>query len=180
MHLPRGTRQTPDVAMILPGAEAATTSRPHGWEEVVRNRNVQLGLTLVGLLALMALLAPVLPLHNPDRLFPEGLDDNGMPMPPSTMFWLGTDSLGRDVFSRLWFGSRISLSVGTVAMLTATFIGALVGLVAGYGWRWVDRVLMRLTDIMLALPAMLLAIALAGIIAANKDPPPPAPEPPTA
>jgi len=128
-----------------------------------------MGLTLIGLLVLVALLAPLLPLYDPQHLFPDGLDDSGMPRPPSARFWLGTDSLGRDVLSRAWYGARISLLVGTVAMLTATGIGVAVGMVAGYSWRWIDGILMRCTDVMMALPAMLLAIALAGIIAANKD-----------
>ena len=153
-------------------SESALAPQLGGWRALLRNRNVQLGLILIGILAAVAVLAPFLPIHDPDRQFPDGLDSQGMPVPPSSEFWLGTDSLGRDVFSRLCYGSRVSLTVGTVAMLTATLIGAFIGLLAGYSWRWIDQLLMRFTDIMLALPAMLLAIALAGIIAANKEPPP--------
>jgi ABC-type dipeptide/oligopeptide/nickel transport system permease subunit len=87
-----------------------------------------------------------------------------MPLPPSRRFPLGTDSLGRDVLSRLLHGTRISLTVGAVAMLTALATGVLVGLYAGYWGGWVDVVLMRLTDVVLALPALLLAIALAGLM----------------
>jgi peptide/nickel transport system permease protein len=157
-------------------AEAVAGAERRGWREAVRNRNVQMGLVLVGLLALVAVFAPILSRHDPDQLFADGLDEKGMPVAPSGRFWLGTDSLGRDIFSRALYGSRISLLVGVVAVLTATGIGIGVGLVAGYSWRWVDMILMRCTDIMMALPAVLLAIALAGIIAANKDDSPVAPE----
>ena len=87
-----------------------------------------------------------------------------MPVGPCPLFPLGADSLGRDVLSRVLYGTRISLTVGTVAMLTATAIGVLVGLLAGYDRRRVDTVLMRFTDIMMTIPTLLLAIALAGLM----------------
>ena len=122
------------------------------------------GLLIVGLITVTALGAPVWAPHPPDHQFPAGLDDFGMPRPPSREFLLGTDSLGRDVLSRIIYGARISLLVGTVAMLTAVCLGTLVGLVSGYFGRRLDFLLMRLTDIMMTFPALLLAIALVAVL----------------
>lgn len=134
------------------------------WRELVSNRLVRAGIFLIALLALAAVLASVIAPHDPNTQFKEGLDANGMPVPPGGRFLLGTDSLGRDVFSRVLYGARISLSVGLVAMLTATIIGVLIGLLSGYYGRGVDAVLMRFTDIMMTIPPLLLAIAFAGLM----------------
>jgi len=128
------------------------------------NRLVIAGAAVVGLLVVVGVAAPVLAPHNPATQFAAGLDASGMPVAPCSRFLLGTDSLGRDVLSRVIFGSRISLTVGTVAVLTATFIGVVVGLFAGYFGRATDTVLMRLTDMTMTIPALLLAIALAGLM----------------
>jgi ABC-type dipeptide/oligopeptide/nickel transport system permease subunit len=131
---------------------------------LLSNRLIAAGLAIVLLLVLVAAFADVLAPYPYDKQMEDGLDADGMPVPPSRRFLLGTDSLGRDVLSRVLYGTRISLTVGAVAMLTALVIGVLVGLYAGYYGGWVDAVLMRLTDVMLALPALLLAIALAGLM----------------
>lgn len=86
------------------------------------------------------------------------------PMPPGAPFYLGTDDLGRDVLSRLLYGARISLLVGLVAMLVTMTIGTTIGLVAGYFGGAADLVLMRLTDVMLAFPGLLLAVALVAVL----------------
>jgi ABC-type dipeptide/oligopeptide/nickel transport system permease subunit len=148
---------TVEVAADLPAAPAA-------WRALLGNRLVAAGLAIVLLFVLVAAFADVLSPYAPDRQMEDGLDADGMPVPPSRRFPLGTDSLGRDVLSRVLHGTRISLTVGTVAMLTSLVIGVLVGLYAGYYGGWVDAVLMRMTDVMLALPALLLAIALAGLM----------------
>lgn len=122
------------------------------------------GAFLVGLLVLAALLAPLLAPHSPNRQFAEGLDPRGMPLPPGPRFPLGTDGLGRDLLSRVVHGARVSLLVGTVGMVTATGIGLVVGMLSGYFGRWVDTGLMRFTDMMMALPGLLLAIALSGLM----------------
>src|SRR4051812_29806333 len=122
------------------------------------------GLGLVGLLALLALAAPALAPYPPTAQHDDGLDDDGLPRPPSRRFPLGTDSLGRDVLSRVLFGARVSLLVGACSVLVAGAVGVVVGLYAGYLGGWVDEVLMRLTDVLMAVPALLLAMALAGLL----------------
>ena len=87
-----------------------------------------------------------------------------MPMSPGNNHWLGTDNLGRDVLSRVIHGGRVSLSVGIAAMLTATIIGVVVGLFAGYFGGKLDLGLMRFTEMNMTIPAILLAIAVAGLI----------------
>jgi peptide/nickel transport system permease protein len=84
--------------------------------------------------------------------------------PPSTQHFLGTDQLGRDVFSRMLFGSRVSLSVGFVAVAISILIGILVGAVAGYYGGWVDSVLMRFVDIMLCFPSFFLILTVVALL----------------
>lgn len=129
-----------------------------------RNGLLWAGGLIVGLLLVVAVAAPLLAPHRPDVQFPDGLDAYGMPVPPSLRFPLGTDALGRDVLSRVMHGSRVSLLVGVVGMLTAALIGLAVGIPAGYFGKHVDAVLMRGTDVMMTLPGLLLAIAMAGLM----------------
>ena len=93
----------------------------------------------------------------------DGLTLEGAPLPPNATFWLGTDMLGRDLLSRLLFGARTSLVIGLVANGVAVLIGMLVGVIAGYFRGWVGNALMRFTDLMMAFPALLLAIVLAAL-----------------
>jgi peptide/nickel transport system permease protein len=119
------------------------------------------------LLAIMvvAIFAPVLAPHNPevgvlgDRFRPPAWQTNG-----TIDHLLGTDHLGRDVLSRLIFGARISVVVGLMVIIVAGAIGTALGIVSGYLGRWVDQVIMRVTDAWLAMPALMLAIFLAAII----------------
>jgi peptide/nickel transport system permease protein len=87
--------------------------------------------------------------------------------PPSFKHFLGTDILGRDVFSRIIYGSRISVYVGVVSMLIATIIGIPLGLMSGYYGRWFDQTVMRIMDIMLAFPVFLLAIMIMAVLGAS-------------
>jgi peptide/nickel transport system permease protein len=84
--------------------------------------------------------------------------------PPSPVHWLGTDSLGRDIASRILYGARISLIIGVVVVTTAGIVGTAIGLVAGYAGGLVDETLMRLTEVFLAFPALILAMAIAGAL----------------
>ncbi len=94
----------------------------------------------------------------------DGLTLEGAPLPPSAQFWLGTDLLGRDLATRILYGARTSLIIGIVANGAALVIGALVGITAGYFRGWIGSILMRFTDLMMAFPALLLAICLAAIL----------------
>ncbi len=102
---------------------------------------------------------PGSPPFDPDEQFVEGLSLEGAPLSPNSTYWLGTDLLGRDLFSRLIYGARTSLLIGVVANGTAVLIGVLVGLSAGYLQGRIGGLLMRFTDLMMAFPALLLAIA---------------------
>ena len=115
------------------------------------------------LLALAAILAPLLAPHDPLTTYPDGLALNGAPLPPNHEFLLGTDPNGRDVLSRLLYGARVSLVIGIVANGLATILGVLVGLLAGYFGGWVETVLMRITDIVMSFPILLFCIALIAI-----------------
>jgi ABC-type dipeptide/oligopeptide/nickel transport system permease subunit len=136
--------------------------------ELLRNRLFISGLAIVGFVLVLALLAPVLRRHqllrNPLEQSAQGLDGDGMPKPPNKQFLLGTDNLGRDVLSRVVHGTRVSLTVGFAAMITASVIGVTVGLLAGYYGKFLDGLLMRLTEVMMTIPALLLAIAFAGLM----------------
>jgi peptide/nickel transport system permease protein len=88
----------------------------------------------------------------------------GAPLPPSERFWLGTDLLGRDLYTRLVYGARTSLIIGIVANTVAVLIGTVLGTAAGYTGGWIGTAIMRFTDLMMAFPALLLAIALAAIL----------------
>lgn len=99
----------------------------------------------------------------PEETFFDGLTLEGAPLPPNEKYWLGTDLLGRDLLSRLLHGAQTSLVIGLVANGVSLVIGTLVGILAGYLRGWTGTVLMRFTDLMMAFPALLLAIALAAL-----------------
>lgn len=121
------------------------------------------GLLVIFLVVTAALFAPLLSPHDPFFQYFEGLSLEGSPLPPSATYWLGTDLLGRDLFSRLLYGARTSLLIGVVANGVAVGIGTLLGVIAGYAGGIVGMLIMRFTDLMMAFPALLLAIALAAI-----------------
>jgi ABC-type dipeptide/oligopeptide/nickel transport system permease subunit len=110
---------------------------------------------VIVLLALMAIAAPVFARHDPF-----GVDLINSLQRPSPSHWFGTDIQGRDVWARLVYGARVSLSVGIVSQGIALTLGVILGLVAGYYGRWVDELVMRLADVTLAFPTLLLLIAL--------------------
>lgn len=118
-----------------------------------------LALTLIALFALGAVLAPLIAPYDPlAQDLASRLD------PPSGAHWLGTDQLGRDILSRLLYGSRISLVIGVVVVGLAGIFGSFIGLIAGYAGGLVDEGLMRLTEVFLAFPPLILAMAIAGAL----------------
>ena len=122
------------------------------------------GLIVVVAVMAMAIAAPLIAPYSPDNQMFDGLTLEGAPMPPSEQFLLGTDTLGRDLFSRLLFGARTSLVIGLVANGIAVAIGLFIGILSGYLRGIVGNLLMRFTDLMMAFPALLLAIVLAALL----------------
>ncbi len=129
----------------------------------MERRLALLGLVLIVLVVGAAVLAPWIAPYAPEEQLFDGLTLEGAPLPPDARFIMGTDLLGRDLFSRILYGAQTSLIIGVVANGLALLIGTLVGLVAGFFRGWVGAVLMRFTDLMMAFPALLLAICLAAI-----------------
>jgi peptide/nickel transport system permease protein len=119
------------------------------------------GALMVASLAFVAVFAPIIAPHDPTRAVANSFGDPGG---PSHAFPLGTDQLGRDVLSRVIFGARISLTVGVAAMLVTILIGVTIGLLSGFFGGATDFVLMRFTDVMLTLPALLLAMAFVAVL----------------
>ncbi len=134
------------------------------WRRFRRDRVALVGAGVIAVIVFAALLAPLIAPFDPLEQFFEGLTIEGAPRPPGGQFWLGTDLLGRDLFSRLLYGARASLIIGVVANGAAVFIGTALGIVAGYVRGWLGTAIMRFTDLMMAFPALLLAIALAAIL----------------
>jgi ABC-type dipeptide/oligopeptide/nickel transport system permease subunit len=126
---------------------------------VARNRWTMAGLAVVAALALVALAAPWLAPGDPYR----GDLTRGL-QPPSAAYLLGTDAQGRDVLSRVLFGARLSLAVGLGSQAIALAAGLALGLVAGYYGRWIDGLVMRVADVTLAFPSLLLLIAVAAAV----------------
>lgn len=126
-----------------------------------KNPTIALGGLILGLLLLTAIFAPWLGTVDPTSLSPVYRT-----RPPSEKFWFGTDLLGRDVYSRVIFGSRISLTVGISVALLSAIIGTIIGLAAGF-IRWVDAVVMRVMDGLMSIPTILLAIALIALTRAS-------------
>ena len=131
---------------------------------VLRRPVLALALAVIAVVVACALLAPLLAPYSPDDQTFDGLSLEGAPLPPSAQYLLGTDTLGRDLLSRLIYGARTSLLIGLVANGTAVMIGLAVGVLAGYFSGLLGGVLMRFTDLMTAFPALLLAIVLAALL----------------
>jgi peptide/nickel transport system permease protein len=125
------------------------------WRRFTANKLAVLGMLIILALVLVAIFAPALAPHSP---YVGDLAGKRL-LPPGAEHWLGTDDQGRDILSRLIYGSRLTLQVVLLVAIIAAPIGLLVGTVAGYAGGWVDAVLMRITDIFLAFPKLVLALA---------------------
>jgi peptide/nickel transport system permease protein len=137
------------------------------WHELRRDSSAMLGLALVAALALAALLAPVLAPYSPTFQHNLGLSEDGSPLGPGGNFLLGTDSLGRDELSRLLYGARVSLLVGVASTALAAAIGIGIGGSAGMAGLRLQTLLMRVVDVILSFPVLLLAIALLAVTQPN-------------
>ncbi|GGB52799.1 ABC transporter permease [Fictibacillus barbaricus] len=123
--------------------------------QLLMNKAATVGAFIIIIYILLAVFAPLIAPYSPYEI-----DLENKMMPPSSDHWMGTDDKGRDILSRILYGSRLSMGVGFAAVLFGAFIGIIFGLVAGYYGRWVDTVIMRIMDVMLAFPGILLALAI--------------------
>jgi peptide/nickel transport system permease protein len=126
---------------------------------LLHNKGAIGSLIVLAILVGSAVLAPLLPLANPIQI-----DSPNALYSPGTPFLFGSDQYGRDVFSRVIYGGRVSLMVGPIAVVIALVPGVAVGLVAGYYGRWLDTLLMRIVDVMLAFPGILLALGIVAVL----------------
>jgi len=156
-------------AAALAAPQAARTGR------LRRQRSAMLGGTILGLIVLVGVLAPFLGTTDPARIDPAYR--NKLPGTERSMrgsagqagtriYWMGTDSLGRDVYSRVVYGARVSLLIGLSVAVMSAVVGLTIGMISGY-LRWLDAIVMRLMDGLMAVPAILLAIALVSLASAG-------------
>src|SRR6266508_4388835 len=134
------------------------------WSRFRTDRAAVAGLVTIAILVMLAVAAPLVSGfvgHGPNQLFGNMTTALGLPRGPSSQFWFGADSVGRDVFVRTIYGARTSLTVAFLATGAATLIGVTLGLVAGFFRGWVDTAISRAIDIVLSLPLLLLAIGIA-------------------
>jgi peptide/nickel transport system permease protein len=124
-----------------------------------RHHQAVLGLALLAALTVVTLLTPILAPCDPDALNLA----RGRLLAPSTAHWMGTDELGRDLLSRVLYGARISLTIGFLAVLIAITLGTTIGAVAGYAGGWVDAILMRIVDLFLSFPRIVLLITVVAV-----------------
>jgi peptide/nickel transport system permease protein len=145
------------IAVDEVGAEESPAAR--AWRRLRQRRSAVLGLAVVVAFVLMALLAPLLAPYDPAQQ-----SWTAVRKPPSWSHWFGTDESGRDLFSRVVFGARASLLAGVISVSIALGVGVPTGLLAGYRGGWIDALISRITDAMLACPFLILAIALAAFL----------------
>lgn len=137
----------------------AVRMESRAWKKLKGSRSALVGLIIVSFFVLIALAAPLLPMPEP-----LATDWGAVRKAPSAAHWLGTDEIGRDILSRMIWGARASLMAGVVSVLIAVVIGVPFGLIAGYFGGWVDMAVSRVTDALLAMPFLILAIALAAFL----------------
>lgn len=139
----------------------AMTETPgqRAWRRLKKRKGAMFGLGIILLLVLMAVFAPLISPFDPTKQ-----SWTAVRKAPSLLYWLGTDEVGRDLLSRIIYGTRASLSAGVISVGIAIALGVPLGLIAGYGPGWLDAIISRVTDAMLACPFLILAIALAAFL----------------
>lgn len=148
-----------EMKQTLPKPRPQNTRWKRIYDRFVQYKPAVFGIVILFLLVLVAIFAPWVARHDPYYQ-----DYSALKSPPSAEHWLGTDALGRDVWARLVFATRVSLSVGLVAVSIYTVIGTLLGSIAGYYGGWVDSVIMRLTDIVMTFPALIIIITVVALV----------------
>ena len=133
--------------------------------ELKKNRGAMIGITFIALTLIMAIFAPLIAPHDPAKVF-----TNALRLPPSFYlegqadFLFGTDDIGRDLLSRIIYGARVSLSVGFSVVILSLITGTFLGVMAGYYGGFIDRMIMRLTDLIMSLPSILFAIVIVAVL----------------
>jgi peptide/nickel transport system permease protein len=157
------TRRTVEVPVALPMVPTGGQGLwADAFRRLVKSRGATSGGVIFGLFVFMALAAPLLTPYDPIRLnVVESLE------PPSARHWLGTDQFGRDVLARVIYGARVSMAMGVVAVTISVVLGLALGLVSGYYCGTVDLLVMRLVDVMLAFPGILLALVIIAVLGPN-------------
>jgi len=143
-----------------PAPTAVRTPASEFWRKFKRQRVALAAGGFVLLLVLVAALAPWIVPFDAENFF----DYDALNSPPSAKHWFGVDSLGRDIFSRILMGARISLAAGFISVAVGAVVGTLLGLLAGYYQGWWDRIVMRMADVLFAFPGILLAIGIVAIL----------------
>ncbi|WP_338543728.1 ABC transporter permease [Paenibacillus tundrae] len=147
-----------------PGVRTPTGLR-YIWKQLIISKTGMFGAVLVLLVVLTAICAPLLASHDPaavnplNRLKPPAWLEGG-----SSEYWLGTDNLGRDMWSRIVYGARVSLIVGMGAVIVSGIIGAILGLLSGFYGKWIDAVIMRVGDAFMAIPTILFMLVVMAIV----------------
>ena len=144
------------------------------WKRLLRRRTGVTGMIIIGFWVVVALLAPLIATHDPERGLlgeEEGIERRDPPCvhlfgcpPERPQHILGLDGNARDEFSRIIYGARVSLTIGITTVTAAILVGAVLGAIAGYWGGWIDNVIMRVMDVVLGFPALLLAIAIVAVL----------------
>jgi peptide/nickel transport system permease protein len=148
----------------ITGAVVGRSPRQIFWLRFRQDKAALLGLGVIVVLVLLAIFAGVVAKivgHPPNTVYLDQTDDFGIPKGPSSSFWFGADKSGRDLFVRILYGARTSLGVALLSTIVSMTVGVTVGVIAGFYRGWVDTLVSRTADVVLALPQLLLAIGLA-------------------
>lgn len=149
---------------IIPATSKKRSLFLDTWKRLRRSRTAVAGLVLVGLFLFVALFAPLIADYEDDAI---KMNVRDRLMSPSMDHWFGTDEFGRDIFARIVYGTRISLFVGVISVSIALSLGGTLGAIAGYYGGKIDNVIMRVLDVLLAIPTILLAITIVAALGAS-------------
>jgi peptide/nickel transport system permease protein len=160
MSTAESTKQTNAINNIPgPQSTAAVSPTQQAWRRFRRNRVAMVALFILMTVAILAAGAPLFQRYPPDKI-----DLGANSQPPSLQHWLGTDTLGRDVWSRTIYGGRVSLAVGLSATLISTLIGTTLGSLSGYYGSTVDMIIMRVTDVVMTFPSRIIMLTVAALV----------------
>lgn len=166
-HDDRYLPKNPRYRKMLENGSESRSLYSDAWKRLKKDKAAMIGLCMIALFILLAIVAPFIPSLDPEAIESRRIVDGETVLPPyapSLSNIMGTDQLGRDIFSRVLYGVRVSLLVGVVARGLTMLLGVTLGVVSAYYGGWVDAIIMRVTDIFLAFPVMLLAMVITLIL----------------